>query len=169
MADPIASLPRSIGYDDYFGQGSGPMPWSRAESQLGTCRNYFLCTANSEGRPHVMPVWALWMDDLLYFSTGANSRKASNFRANPEAVMTTDSADNPVIIEGRVETVTDAATVSRFLAAYTAKYDWPMEESMGPFYALRPRVAFGMMESPGEQGSPTRWEFPSSERVAHTL
>ncbi len=162
MSEPTASLPRSQGYDDYFGRGSGPIAWSAAEVLLETTRNYFLCTAGTKGQPHVMPVWALWMDDALYFSTGADSKKARNFRANPEAVMTTDSADDGVIVEGRIETVADGETVARFLAGYSAKYDWPMDESMGPFYALRPRVAFMMMESPGEQGSPTRWQFAAT-------
>ena len=36
-------------------------------------------------RPHVMPVWGVWLDGRLWFSSGLRSRKARNLAATPAA------------------------------------------------------------------------------------
>ena len=64
----------------------GILPWSWAAERLSQAHNYFVATARPDGRPHVMPVWGLWLDDAFYFSTGASSRKARNLAANPRCV-----------------------------------------------------------------------------------
>jgi len=43
---------------------------------LKKSRQYWIATTRPDGRPHVMVVWALWMDGVLYFATGSTSRKA---------------------------------------------------------------------------------------------
>jgi hypothetical protein len=43
-------------------QGSGLLPWSWALERLRNARNYWLTTVWPDGRPHVMPVWAVWLD-----------------------------------------------------------------------------------------------------------
>ena len=42
-----------------------------------------------DGRPHVTPLIAIWLDDSLYFCTGATERKAKNLARNPHYVITT--------------------------------------------------------------------------------
>ncbi len=43
--------------------------------------------------PHAIPVWGVWLESRLAFSTGAGSRKTRNFAANPRCVITTERAD----------------------------------------------------------------------------
>src|SRR5216117_1750125 len=61
----------------------GLLSWKWAEDRLRKSRQYWIATTGPEGRPHVMVVWALWLNGSLYFSTGSKSRKARNLAKNP--------------------------------------------------------------------------------------
>ncbi|MCH8815174.1 MAG: pyridoxamine 5'-phosphate oxidase family protein [Chloroflexi bacterium] len=158
---PQADRPRMPGYDLLDADsGSGLLPWSWAEERLINSHNYWISTVSPEGRPHAMPVWGVWMDGVLYFSTADNSRKARNLAADSRCTATTEYAGEAVIVEGTAEIVTDAGVLTRFKEAYDPKYDWDMDVSTGPIYAIKPRVAFGFIESAADfQGSATRWRF----------
>src|SRR2546423_15346518 len=82
----------------------GLLPWNWAEMRLKKSRQYWIATTRPDGRPHVMVVWALWMDGALYFSTGKESRKARNLAANPNCTMCSEDAAETVIVESVVET-----------------------------------------------------------------
>ena len=71
-------------------EGSGLLPWSWAEAQLTTSRNFWLATRWPDGRPHAMPVWAVWHARALWFSSSRGSRKARNLAADPRCVLTTE-------------------------------------------------------------------------------
>lgn len=142
-------------------EGEGLLPWEWAAERLSVSHNYLVATARPDGRPHMMPVWGLWLDDALYFSTGRQSRKARNLGVNPHCVVSTDRLDEAVILEGAAEEVADRASLKPFYEAYKVKYDWDFEE-MGfdkePVYLVRPRVVFGIRES-DFTSSVTRWKF----------
>jgi hypothetical protein len=143
-------------------EGSGLLPWSWALERLVASHDYWLATVWPDGRPHVMPVWGVWLADSLWFSSAGSSRKARNLAAEPRCTATTDNALEPVIVEGRAHRVDDADAVGRFAAAVNAKYatdysvDFFLENAS---FQLRPTWAFGLAES-DFTGSPTRWRFP---------
>ena len=62
----------------------GVLPWSWAEERLRSSRNFWVSSTWPDGRPHAMPVWAVWLDGALYFSTASNSAKARNLLAKPQ-------------------------------------------------------------------------------------
>jgi hypothetical protein len=110
-----------------------------------------------------MPVWGVWLDDALLFSTGARSRKARNLAADARCVVSTERADEAVIVEGVAETFAAGDLVERFLAAYNTKYRWNMDASWGPFQRVRPRVVFGFIEQADRfAATATRWRFPAA-------
>ncbi len=140
-------------------EGTGLLPWSWAEERLAACRNYYVATTRPDGRPHVMPVWGIWLENMFLFSTGADSRKARNFAANPSCTLTVEGAAEAVIVEGRVEQTRDPDVVKRFIAAYKEKYDWEIDARESPIYAVRPAAAFAFRELDDFMGSATRWRF----------
>lgn len=79
----------------------GLLPWSWAEERLTTSRNYWVTTLWPDGRPHSMPVWGVWDGEALWFSSGRRSRKARNLAADPRCVVTTENADEPVVVRPR--------------------------------------------------------------------
>src|SRR2546423_12073503 len=101
MAEPTASRPYMPGYGLVdAGQGSGLLPWSWAVDRLQRSHDYWLATSRPDGRPHVMPVWGVWMHDALWFSSSRGSRKTRNLLARPQCAITTDNAYEPVVIDG---------------------------------------------------------------------
>jgi hypothetical protein len=107
-----------------------------------------------------MAVWAVWLDGALWLSTGAESRKARNLAARADCVVTTERADEPVVIEGRAERVLDPAAIAAFQDAYEAKYAFRPTTELGPIFRVAPRVAFGFVENAADfPGSATRWSF----------
>lgn len=161
---PKATRPHIPGYGLPKSK-KGLLPWKWAEDRLKKSRQYWIATTRPDGRPHVMIVWALWMDDVLYFSTGANSRKARNIAANPQCTICTDNAAEAVILEGVVETERNVDRIRGFVPLYEKKYKWKLGE-MGenlialkdPLFYLRPVVAFGLWEKKFAS-SATSWKF----------
>jgi pyridoxamine 5'-phosphate oxidase-like protein len=164
VSQPKATRPHIPGYGLPKSK-KGLLPWKWAEDRLKKSKQYWIATARSDGRPHVMIVWALWMKPLLYFSTGKQSIKARNLARNPNCVMCTERAAEGVILEGLVETERDVARIREFIRLYEKKYKWKlgeMAEKMlsleDPVYFLRPKVGFGLWEKRFATTA-TRWLF----------
>jgi PPOX class probable F420-dependent enzyme len=142
------------------GSGGERLPWSWAVEQLTAARNYWICTTRRDGRPHAMPVWGIWQEDAVWFSTDPTSAKGRNMARDPRIVVHLESGDDTVVLEGEVEHPTDREALERFVEAYEQKYGHRIElgdENYGIF-VLRPRVA----QTWTEQGYPrnaTRWVF----------
>lgn len=161
---PRVSRPEPSGYFAEAHTGVGLLPWSHVTEALTSARNYWVATSGPGGQPHSMPVWGLWLDAELVFSTSPASRKSKNLVGNPLAVVHLESGDEVVILEGRVREVTDAKEKQRFIERYNPKYDWNMTLADLPdhsTFAVRPDKAFAWLGSQAESftESATRWIF----------
>jgi hypothetical protein len=136
----------------------GLLPWRWASERLTKTQNYFLTTVRSDGRPHVMPLWGVWVEDRFYFSTGKKTVKARNLSQNAQCVLCPDGADEAVIVEGTASKVTDKAILKKFGAAYKKKYKFDALSVGEPIFAIRPKVAFGQIEKTFPKTA-TRWKF----------
>ena len=145
------------------GEGTGLLPWAWAEERLTSSRNYWLVTTWPDGRPHSMPVWGMWHKDRFWFSSSKPSRKARNLTANPRCVVTTEDAENPVVVEGRAELITSPHELALMLALENAKYATSygiemLDPARNASFRVQPDWAFGI-QAGDFTGSPTRWEF----------
>jgi hypothetical protein len=157
----MASRPYAVNYGIAGADaGDGLLPWTWAVGRLSKSRNYFLSTARRDRRPHVMPIWGVWLDDAFYFSTGKRSVKARNLRANPRCVVCPGDAGEAVILEGVARIIRSRPILKRFAQAYLKKYKWDVSKMTEPVYAVRPRVVFGQIEKTFTR-SATRWTFPT--------
>src|SRR3954451_15678520 len=106
MLEPRASRPYMPGYGTLpADQGSGLLPWSWALKRLRDSHDYWLATVWPDGRPHLMPVWAVWQDEALWFSSSLHARKIRNIGAGSTVSLATDDPLNPVVIEGLARVV----------------------------------------------------------------
>ena len=158
VSGPRASRPYAPNYGIKApNEGSGLLPWSWAEERLHSCRNFYLATSSPEARPHLMPLWGLWLDGKFLFSTGRQSRKSKNLTSNPRGVISTGNADEAVIVEGTVSLLCDRDYRKRFEKAVEAKYNFNVEAyAEEPVYVLTPEKAFGLVEK-DFMGSAARW------------
>jgi hypothetical protein len=134
-------------------------PWSWGEEILRDAHNYWLATSRADGRPHVMPVWAVWHDGGLWFSTGGESRKARNLAGCAECSVGAERGSSAVIVEGAAERFVAGEAPGEVGRLYVAKYagGYPNDS---PLFRVEPSVAFGFSEAAEEFGeAATRWVF----------
>ncbi len=142
---PKVSRPFMPGYGILDAKkGRGLLPWSWAKKRFAKSRNYLISTTREDGRPHLMPVWGVWIEDIFYFSTGARSQKARNLASNPNCSIGTvhEKDEESILVEGVAKSVSDKALMRNFSVVYQAKYDYDMSSFNEPVYAVRPRAAF---------------------------
>ena len=144
-------------------EGTGLLPWSWAEERLMRSRNYWLTSTWPDGRPHAMPVWGMWHEGAFWFSSSKGSRKSKNLMADPRCVVSTEDAENPVVVEGIAELLLAPDDLAALLALENAKYstDYGIEmldPAANSSFRVRPVWAFGL-KSGDFTGSPTRWRF----------
>jgi len=120
--------------------GATATPWSQTREVIEGAQLFWISTVRADGRPHVTPLVAVWLDDALHFSTGEEEQKNLNLRANPNVVLTTGSntwnEGLDVTVEGSAVQVTDDAQLTRLAQAWAGKWDgdWQYEVKDGRFH-----------------------------------
>lgn len=156
---------------NFSSPGAVPTPWSTALAILETAEIFWLSTVRPDGRPHVTPLIAVWLDDALYFCTGDAERKAKNLALNVNCVVTTGcNAFNEgldIVIEGEAVKVGDTPHLQALADRYKSKYGWEFsvkdgalrgpDGNLAPLYRVTLAAAFGFGK--GEPFSQTRWLF----------
>jgi nitroimidazol reductase NimA-like FMN-containing flavoprotein (pyridoxamine 5'-phosphate oxidase superfamily) len=141
----------------------------------------WISTVRPDGRPHVAPLPAMWLDGALHFCTGLDEQKGRNLLRNPNCILTTGNnayrQGLDVVVEGRAERVTDRPTLERLAELWQAKIGWPWDiaedgfrprpggpqpenadsEETVPVFSVRPTriLSFGR----GERFTQTRYRF----------
>jgi hypothetical protein len=140
-----------------YGEPEQLLPWSFARERLEQAKNYWICTASLDGRPHAAPVWGAWVDDKLYFEGSPATRWGRNITSNPRASIHLESGDQVVIVEGAIEDHDDVGEElnGRVGDAFAAKYGGYRSQGRG-FFVLVPRVVLGWSSFPKDA---TRWRF----------
>lgn len=136
MTEPVTTLdPR---YSDPDAEAT---PWAQTRRVLETADLFWIVTVRADGRPHVTPLVAVWLDGALYFCTGDSEQKALNLRRNAHVILATGhlhwDSGLDVVVEGDAVPVTDERLLARLAAAWTTKWDgrWHYEVRNGAFYS----------------------------------
>jgi general stress protein 26 len=125
-------------------------PWAEVVEVLSTSEMFWLSTVRRDGRPHVTPLPAIWLDGTLHFCAGAHEQKAKNLESDPRCILTTGSnrlrSGLDVVVEGTAVRVTDTPQLQRLAALWKSKLDWPYEVANGAFRdgAGRHGLVFGV-------------------------
>lgn len=143
------------------GSEDGGPAWIRANERLERALTYWVCTVRPDGRPHVVPVWGIWLDEVFYFGGNSATRRNRNLAANPGVAVHIELGDDLVILEGSAEELTDPdrALRERLAAASAAKYHYePDPDAWGAegVFALRPSSVLAWSNFPAGL---TRWKL----------
>jgi nitroimidazol reductase NimA-like FMN-containing flavoprotein (pyridoxamine 5'-phosphate oxidase superfamily) len=138
--------------------------WEEVATRIAAARNYFLATVGADGRPHLRPVDGVFVEGALCFGGSPETRWVRHLEHQPEASASLPDDDQAVILEGRVEMITDASdpVAVALNPANRAKYpqyftdDEPGE--FQPFWCLRPRRVFAWSLT-GFPARATRFDF----------
>jgi general stress protein 26 len=134
MTSPLASI------DARFSDPEATAtPWGETQRALEAAELFWITTIRADGRPHMSPLVAVWLDDAIHFCTGEAEQKAMNLRVNRHVTLTTgcntwtDGLD--VMVEGEAVAVTDGASLSRLETQWPNKWDgrWRYQVRDGGF------------------------------------
>lgn len=155
--------------------GARALSWSKAVRQLQEAEVLWLSTVTPDGRPHVVPLIAVWLDGALYFSTSEGERKERNLRTNQHVTIATGpvglTEGLDLVVQGEAKVVRAAAKIRRLAKAYAEKYGegWRLPGLDDVLtYEVTPTQAFGFGRRDGHIGLPigegehfnqTRWRF----------
>jgi PPOX class probable F420-dependent enzyme len=101
---------------------SGHIPWGWVDRNLRAMRSIWLSTTRPDGRPHATPVWFTWNGATLYFATHQSSQKARNLAHEPWVIVHAGDGDDVIVLEGKVDIVTEEAELDRVDADRGEKY-----------------------------------------------
>jgi general stress protein 26 len=166
MPEPTAELNEGFSEPDATAR-----PWADVVEVLASAEIFWLSTVRRDGRPHVTPLPAVWLDGALHFCSGADEQKTKNLGSEPRCILTTGTnrlrSGLDVVVEGTAERVTDAAHLGRLAERWKAELDWDFTVGDGEFrdpegrhglvFRVAPAkvLAFGK----GEPFSQTRYRF----------
>lgn len=153
-----------------------PLEWSWVERKLITSASYWLVTTKpNAGGPHARPVWGVYYDGSVWFSTGRSSVKGQNLAVDPRCIIHIESADDVVIVDGVAELVAPwedvfAGDHSRaVLRRYMAKYVMTESElspqgelSDAGLYRVHPKTINAWLEG-AYPTTQSRWTFELPE------
>jgi len=160
-------------HEGFSTPGAMAPPWAEVAAVLTASEIFWLSSVRHDGRPHVTPLPAIWLDDVLHFCTGDAEQKSKNLLADPRCILTTGTntlnAGLDVVVEGTAVRVTDHDLLVRLAAIWLAKLDWPFTVTADGFGdgAGRNALVFGVAPrkvlafSKGEPFSQTRYRFPA--------
>ena len=100
-----------------YGTPSRLLSWDRVAARLTDAHHYWLATVRPDGRPHVVPLDGLWIDDVWYFGGRPTTVKHRNLLSNPNAALHLEDGEAAVIVEGTCAIVTPPEEMAERLAA----------------------------------------------------
>jgi nitroimidazol reductase NimA-like FMN-containing flavoprotein (pyridoxamine 5'-phosphate oxidase superfamily) len=156
-ADPVAEL---LQLPKEYGRAEVPLAWGDVRARLAEALHYWLATVRPDGRPHVVPLDGIWLNDSWYFGGSSEAVKHSNLKANPRAALHLEDAQRAVIVEGVCEEIfPDGPLADQLSALSTAKYGYgpdPASYTERGVWCLRPQRALSWERLPRDA---TRFVF----------
>jgi general stress protein 26 len=113
--------------------------WAETRRMLERAELFWISTVRADGRPHVTPLVAVWLEDAIHFTTGPTEQKAVNLRGNPNVILMTGCNEwnrgLDIVVEGKAIQITDHDLLGRLAASWATKWDgrWHFEVRDGAF------------------------------------
>jgi general stress protein 26 len=157
-------------HEGFSEPGTAARTWPEVAEVLTEAEMFWLSTVRANGRPHVTPLPAIWLDGTLHFCTGDAEQKTKNLESNPSCILTTGTNDLrsglDVVVEGEAVRVTDTDRLVRLAALWKSKLDWDFLIDDGEFrdadgrhglvFGVTPTKVLSFGKSPYSQ---TRFRF----------
>lgn len=101
--------------------------WRAIEARLGRESEIWLSTVRYDGRPHLVPVWFVYLDGKIYFCTGTETQKWVNLLSNQAVALSLSDPNKVVMIEGEGHAVGHQVT-QELAEHFYNKYEWDLRE-----------------------------------------
>jgi F420H(2)-dependent biliverdin reductase len=125
-----------------------------SSERFRTEANVWLGTTRADGRPHLVPIWFVWVDGRVWIATDAKSVKVRNITAYPFASVALEDGNKPIVAEGTAVVHFQPFNNTSVAEEFVRKYQWNIStDPDGP----------AVIEI-----TPTKWLFPSSDTTDNT-
>ena len=123
------------------------LTWDWVVARLNDAQNYWLCSVRPDGRPHVVPRWAVFLDGKVYYDGSPETRHNRNIELNPRVSLHLENGTEAIILEGTSAPAgRPSLALGQSLAeAYRTKYQdfgyapEPNSWDQGGLYVFTPR------------------------------
>jgi general stress protein 26 len=135
MSEPLTQLDARFSDPEAVATG-----WDETQRALETAELFWIATVRADGRPHVTPLVAIWLEGAIHFCTGPAEQKAINLRGDAHVILMTGcnqwDSGLDIVVEGDAVPVTDDAALEPLARAWATKWDgrWHYEARAGAFY-----------------------------------
>jgi len=100
-----------------------PARWRALDARLGREMAIWIVTVRGDGRPHMVPIWFIWLDNRIYIATGTDTQKFANLRVNQSVSLALPDTQNVLILEGEAHAA-DRKTTDKLSEYFYNKYEW---------------------------------------------
>lgn len=100
-----------------------PARWRAIEARLSRESTIWLATVRGDGRPHLAPLWYIWLDERIYVCTGSATQKFVNLVQNQNVALALPDAMNVIVIEGEAHTA-PRDQIDALAEHFFHKYEW---------------------------------------------
>ena len=123
------------------------LTWDWVAARLTESENYWLCSVRPDGRPHVVPRWAVFLDGKIYYDGSPETRHNRNIESNRYVSVHLENGTEAIMLEGTSEPAGKPSTElgKKLAEAYKAKYKKlgyapePNSWDQGGLYVFTPR------------------------------
>ncbi len=112
-----------------------PARWRAIEARLGRETEIWMSTVRNDGRPHLIPIWFVWLDEKIYIATGSETQKFTNLRYNQNVALALKDTLNVVLLEGEAH-VADRQLIDVLGDHFFNKYEWDFRYDNDANYQL---------------------------------
>lgn len=100
-----------------------PARWRAIESRFGREQHIWLATVRADGRPHLVPMWFIWLNGRFYIATPSNTQKYYNLVHNQMVSLSLPDPQNVLTIEGEAH-IAQRPIIDTAAEYFYHKYEW---------------------------------------------
>lgn len=135
------------------------LSWDFVKIQMSESTYYWFTTVSADGRPHAVPVWAVWYNNRVHVEGSPKTKWVQNLLRDSRVTVHLPNAEQVVIVEGNAYVLEDdELTEEEWLELDTA-YQKKYQVQKGSPYFLYVQPTKVMAWNGGDLQTMTRWIF----------
>lgn len=100
---------------------------SEQAQRLQGDQNIWLATVRADGKPHLVPIWFVYLQNRIIICIEPGSVKGRNLLQNARVSLALEDGSHPLLCEGYARLVPNE-TPSEIIDLFKKKYDWDISE-----------------------------------------
>ena len=100
---------------------------SEQAQRLQEDKNIWLATVRADGKPHLVPIWFVYIDNSIFICIEPDSVKVRNLLKSAQVSLVLEDGSHPLICEGSAKFM-HGGIPSHINEHFKQKYDWDISK-----------------------------------------